>query len=289
MSSQGAALTISVHRTNDRPTAACDRLGQDTRGGIMRKIAVVGGTVAIALAGTAGSLLAVVTAHQGAPKAPARVSQAGQLANEPAPVVATASDDTGSVEAAAGPSTSDSTSSGSSSSTTEPAGRTGTSDAGSASVGSSSTRSSATGSGTGACGEGRWPATVQGAPADFAGGERAGDYLWHTAEGFHLRITHRGDRRDAFTGTIHSDTAIALLPIRLEGHDAVALSANRRTLSYRFYDYGHIDGIKFVTNCATSLTLTGLTADGHALPATRVYLGRARTHPATIPAVLTRN
>jgi hypothetical protein len=128
-----------------------------------------------------------------------------------------------------------------------------------------------------------------GAPVAFAGGERAGDYLWHNADGFHLRVTHRGDRRDVFAGTIRSNAVIAFRPVRLEGRDALSLSADRRTLSFRFHDYGHIDGVDFVTDCATSITLANPTADGRPLPTTRVYLGRTRAHPASVPVTLTRH
>src|SRR5439155_12601358 len=80
----------------------------------------------------------------------------------------------------------------------------------------------------------------RGRPAGFSGGDRTGDYLWHDATGFHLRVTHRGDRRDVLTGAMHADAAMRLRPVRLEGRDAVTLSADRRTLYFRFYDYGHI-------------------------------------------------
>jgi hypothetical protein len=138
------------------------------------------------------------------------------------------------------------------------------------------------------CGLGGWDARVQGRPAGFAGGDRAGDYLWHDAAGFHLRVTHRGDRRDVFTGVITADRQLALRPVRLEGRDAVALSADRRTLSYRFYDYGHIDGADFGTDCATRLVVGDLRLDGRRLGTGRVYLGRTQAHPAQLPFTLTR-
>jgi hypothetical protein len=130
---------------------------------------------------------------------------------------------------------------------------------------------------------------VQGRPAGFSGGDRAGDYLWHTASGFHLAVTHRGDRRDVFTGTIQANAAMALSPVRLEGRDAVALSADRHTLYFRFYDYGHIDAVDFVTACASRLVVGGLRVDGVPLPADRVWLGASRAHPAQVPFTLTRS
>jgi hypothetical protein len=138
------------------------------------------------------------------------------------------------------------------------------------------------------CGLRRWDARVQGRPAGFSGGDRAGDYLWHDATGFHLRVTHRGDRKDVFTGAISADRPLVLRPVRLEGRDAVALSADRRTVFFRFYDYGHVDGVDFTTDCASRLVLSDLRVDAYRLGSGRVYLGRTGAHPAGIPVTLTR-
>jgi len=43
---------------------------------------------------------------------------------------------------------------------------------------------------------------------------------------------------------------------RLEGRDAVGLSADRRTIAFRFGDYGHLDGIDFA-GCVTRLVVRG--------------------------------
>jgi hypothetical protein len=155
-----------------------------------------------------------------------------------------------------------------------------------AGVGGSATASGATVES--GCGLGPWDARVQGRPADFSGGDRAGDYLWHDGLGFHLRVTHRGDRRDVFTGTLHADAQMWLQRVRLEGRDAVALSADRRTIYFRFYDYGHVDGVDMRTDCASRLAVADLRVDGYPLPASRVYLGANVVHPATVPFVLTR-
>jgi len=64
------------------------------------------------------------------------------------------------------------------------------------------------------------------------------------------------------TGAMHADAPMRLRPVRLEGRDAVTLSADRRTLYFRFYDYGHIDGVDFVTGCATRLLVGEPRVDG---------------------------
>src|SRR2546427_37402 len=54
------------------------------------------------------------------------------------------------------------------------------------------------------CTDGRWPLAVLGVPTLWHAGAGAGDYLWHDANGWHLRVTHRGTTRFVFTGRIVS-------------------------------------------------------------------------------------
>jgi len=62
----------------------------------------------------------------------------------------------------------------------------------------------ATATTTTTCTDGRWPASVQGVPTLFHAGAAAGDYIWHDATGWHLRVTHRGTGRVVFSGRIVS-------------------------------------------------------------------------------------
>ncbi|MDP9294708.1 MAG: hypothetical protein M3O90_09865 [Actinomycetota bacterium] len=139
-----------------------------------------------------------------------------------------------------------------------------------------------------ACDEGRWPAAVQGQPATFMAGARAGDYIWHNATGWHLRFTHPGTARVIFSGTIVSNTALTVAPYRLEAGDTFALSADRKTLTYRFVNHGRIDGLDFRTACATRLWFRGSMA-GVKLPTGRIWLGHAGRHPLQNPFVILRN
>jgi len=132
-------------------------------------------------------------------------------------------------------------------------------------------------------------ARIQVAPPDFDGGDRAGDYLWHDDSGFHLRVTHRGDRPDVFTGTIASPTPMRMAPARLEAPDRADLSPDGRTLWFSFTDYGHIDGVDFVTDCADHLDIGPLFDDGIPLPSTRVYLGANEIHPEHVPFGVARH
>jgi hypothetical protein len=139
------------------------------------------------------------------------------------------------------------------------------------------------------CDAGPWADRIQGAPSGFAGGDRGGDYLWHDQHGMHLRVTHRSSSRDVYTGTITSSTAMRIDPVRLEKGDVARLSANHRTLVFAFSNYGHVDGVDFHADCATSITVAHLNEGNSMLPASRVYLGSTRAHPAQIPFTVHRS
>lgn len=135
-----------------------------------------------------------------------------------------------------------------------------------------------------ACDKAPWAPRVQGTPQGFGPGAQSGDYLWHTATGFHLRVTH-GHNHDGrvYTGVIHSNKPMRLQPVKLEGRDAVALSANRKTIYFKFENHGFVDGIDFHTDCARTLTLSKLDVGGHALPTNHINLGYFSEHPAHVP------
>jgi hypothetical protein len=137
------------------------------------------------------------------------------------------------------------------------------------------------------CTDGRWPASVQGVPTLFHAGAAAGDYIWHDANGWHLRVTHAGTTRAVFTGRIVSSAPMTAVPIRLEGGDTMALSADRLTLTYRFYNYGRLDGINFKTACARRVSFSG-SLNGAKLPVRRIWIGRGNRHPLENPFVVIR-
>ena len=126
------------------------------------------------------------------------------------------------------------------------------------------------------CDRAPWQAAVQGAPAGFTAGDRGGDYLWHDGTGFHLRVTHRNDSRQVYSGLITSSAPMRIDPVRLERGDVLRLSPDRRSFAFAFADYGRIDGVNFHTDCAATLTVSRLRIGTTALPANRVYLGSMR-------------
>ena len=137
------------------------------------------------------------------------------------------------------------------------------------------------------CTDGRWPLAVQGVPTLWHAGARAGDYIWHDAYGWHLRVTHSTSTRAVFTGRIVSTAPMTATAIRLEGGDTMALSADKLTLTYRFYNYGRVDGIDFKTACARRVTFFG-SLNGAKLPISRIWIGRGNHHPLQNPFTITR-
>ena len=134
--------------------------------------------------------------------------------------------------------------------------------------------------------EGAWGARVQGAPP-FYPGDRGGVYLWHD-NGFHLRVTHRGDGERVYAGTIVSPTPMRITPVDLEASDQLSLSPDGRTITFVFNNYGRTDGADFVTDCADKLMVGPLTVDSVALTTDRIYLGAREIHPEDNPATIHR-
>ena len=137
------------------------------------------------------------------------------------------------------------------------------------------------------CSETHWPASVQGAPATLKAGARAGDYIWHNSSGWHLRATHVGHAKVIFTGRIVSNTPMTVAPYRLEKSDRLTLSADKLTLTYRFANYGYIDGFDFRTACAHKLVFRGA-MNGVKLPTSRIWIGHDGRHPLQNPFAVLR-
>jgi hypothetical protein len=137
------------------------------------------------------------------------------------------------------------------------------------------------------CTDGHWPASVQGVPTTFKAGARAGDYLWHDSHGWHLRVTHPGSYGVVFSGTIHASAPLDADPVKLESSDAFTVSADRKTITYRFVNYGRINGLDFKTSCARALTVRG-SMSGHKLLPARIWLGHYGRHPLSNPFVIIR-
>lgn len=137
------------------------------------------------------------------------------------------------------------------------------------------------------CSTGRLPAVVQGKLPSLKPGSLGGDYLWHDGKGWHLSVTHIGHAKAVFTGTIKASRPISYVKVRDERNDVVKLSADKRTLTFRFVNYAYLDGLDFRVDCAKWVGFS-LQADGHRLTPRRVFLGAKGVHPTSNPFVIER-
>jgi hypothetical protein len=137
------------------------------------------------------------------------------------------------------------------------------------------------------CSDTHWPASVQGVPTMFVSGGRAGDYIWHDLRGWHLRTTHAGTTKVIFSGRIVSNAPMTVSRYQLEANDALILSADKLTLTYRFANYGYVDGLNFTTACAHRLVFGGSMA-GVKLPTGRIWIGHYGRHPLQNPFAILR-
>ena len=133
-----------------------------------------------------------------------------------------------------------------------------------------------------------WPAWTQGQPANINPFTAAGVYMWHDVNGWHIRVTHHTDSLRTFSGQlITSGTFANVKAVQLEAGDAFAVSANHHTVSFLFTNYGHIDGLDFMTHCAPSITFA-YQSDGVTVPPGRIAIGHAGAHPPTDPFTIAR-
>ncbi|MEO3854185.1 hypothetical protein [Acrocarpospora sp. B8E8] len=141
----------------------------------------------------------------------------------------------------------------------------------------------------GTCEKAAWIGQVQGRPAGLGIHSRSGDYFWHDKYGFHLRVTQKRSKTQTYSGTITSNTPIVGFKwVKLEKQDKVELSADKLTIAFTVVNHGLIDGFNFKTSCADTLTVSDLKINGNALPTGKVYLGKYRQHPASIPFTVHR-
>jgi hypothetical protein len=136
--------------------------------------------------------------------------------------------------------------------------------------------------------DGGWPAEVQGRPAGFEPGDPAGVYLWHDGTGWHLRVTHQNDHRQVYSGTlVTSGTFSDVDAVKLEGNDSFKVGPDGHVITFRFNNYGGVDGLDFRTHCAEGIHFD-FRGDGLSLPVSMVYVGHDGDHPASDPFTVWR-
>lgn len=121
------------------------------------------------------------------------------------------------------------------------------------------------------CATGLLPAEVLGKSATLKSGAPTGVWFWHDGSRYHLRVTHdqvkaassatpegtKTGSRKIFKGSITSTGQItSVRGVSLEGNDSFAVSRpSRKKVSFRFANYGRLDGLSFKASCKKSVTL----------------------------------
>jgi hypothetical protein len=147
--------------------------------------------------------------------------------------------------------------------------------------------STTSGDGTTGCATGRLPSVVIGRPASFHAGLARGYWIWHDTTGWHLRATHASTARTVFTGVITATNPMTTVKVRDEAHDRVVRSADRRTTTFRFTNYGGVDGLDLTAGCSATVTFR-LYADGALVAPSRIHLGARATAATANPLRVTR-
>lgn len=137
-----------------------------------------------------------------------------------------------------------------------------------------------------ACTTESWPADVHGRPA--AHPEATGVYLWHNENGWKLRVNEPGADRAVFTGSIKVDGQLVSWGRHLENRaEGVVTRTDAGRAAFRFVNYGGVDGLNFVTRCASTLSVR-VKLDGVPVPAEQIFIGTDGHHPASLPTTVTR-
>lgn len=137
------------------------------------------------------------------------------------------------------------------------------------------------------CATGSLPSSITGRPSGFTAGLPAGYWVWKDRYGWHLRVTHAGDARKVFTGSITSSDPMRSVSSRTESGDRVLRSADRRTVSFVFTNYGGVDGLDFAPGCSQDITLKLAIGGAKADPVT-IRLGGTQENPASNPFTISR-
>ena len=138
------------------------------------------------------------------------------------------------------------------------------------------------------CSTGVLPNTVMGSP-DVKAGQALGVYLWHGSNGYSLRATHPGSKKVVISGRLNASTGFShVTAVRLEKADSLVLSPDHKTLTFRFTNYGYIDGVNFAADCSRLIRVKIRINDAVASPR-QVKLGKHRANPTSNPFTIERS
>jgi hypothetical protein len=122
-----------------------------------------------------------------------------------------------------------------------------------------------------------WPPAVSGIfrPRPHAA---QGYYLGVNGSAWSLIVTHPGGRKVVFTGTITLNAGAFRHVTSVDHETGDTVRVHHQTLTFRFTNFGFLDGVTFaVTPPATTITFT-LTINGHPATGRQIHLGRPPHH-----------
>jgi hypothetical protein len=138
--------------------------------------------------------------------------------------------------------------------------------------------------GASSCPGGSWTDTI-GRPDEVKPG-MTGVALWRYQDNdlYRFRVSEAGRDFAVFTGAISTDGYIVYGPRHLEGGD-VALTRVPGKVSFRFTNFGGVDGIDFMVKCA-SYVKVGVRMNGELVPTGDIVVGGDSAHPDANPFTL---
>jgi hypothetical protein len=138
------------------------------------------------------------------------------------------------------------------------------------------------------CSTGRLPNVVMGSP-DVKPGQALGVYLWHGSNGYSLRATHPGHDKVVISGRLSASNGFShITRVAFEKADWLKVSSDRKQLTFRFTNYGYIDGINLAADCSR-LIRVNIQINGAAASPRQVKLGAHRSNPTSNPFTIERH
>lgn len=151
------------------------------------------------------------------------------------------------------------------------------------------------------CPTGHVATAVDGNPGVRAGATE-GFYVFHDRQGYEIKVTHPraattpGETKEAirtadklvFAGRLTASRGFAKLDrVKLEGGDFATESADHKTITFRFTNFGGIDGFHAYGDCSAAVKVD-LAIAGTKATTAQVFLGKNKADPTSVPFTIDR-
>lgn len=138
------------------------------------------------------------------------------------------------------------------------------------------------------CSTGRLPNVVMGSP-DVKPGQALGVYLWHGSNGYSLRATHPGHGKVVISGRLSASNGFShVTKVAFEKADWLKTSSDGKQLTFRFTNYGYIDGLNLAADCSR-LIRVNIQINGASASPRQIKLGAHRSNPTSNPFTIERH